>query len=110
MIKEIKVSFYSTNADDVEIMLMSNITNQMEVEEWIIQKIPSLHFTGCNYPHDLESFYDIYFNSDIEEECDANNIYYLLKQNIKYSKDIKFSVSIVDDKCNFIKEIGNNNK
>lgn len=74
-------------------------TDNMDFEDWLIKRIPSLEFDCMDFPHDTEDWFDCCFKSDFEEE-DAIAVYRLLKDGA-----VEFSVSIVDDKFNFIKEI-----
>ncbi|MDE6732378.1 MAG: hypothetical protein K2J77_05825 [Oscillospiraceae bacterium] len=100
----IKVSFWSHSADDICELLESNLTSRMDIEDWLVQKIPSICFDCMDYPQDLESFYDCFFTSS-SEDSDAKSIYRLLKEETEEIAEIYFSVSIVDNKLNFIKEI-----
>lgn len=75
----IKVSFYSAMFNDVCNILENDITNQIDVEYWLMEKIPSINFSGMDYPHDLECYYDCYFESSTEE-ADAQSVYCLLKE------------------------------
>ena len=100
----IKVSFWSSSADDICELLENTFTGQTNIEDWLIQKVPSISFDCMDYPHDLDAFYDCFFTSRAED-TDANSIYRLLKEETKSIEWINFSVSIVDDKLNFIKEI-----
>lgn len=101
----IKVSFCSANiADDVCHILESSLTHQVDVEEWLMEKVPSIRFYCMDFPHDLESFYDCYFESD-EEEADAYRVYHLLKNNLEKIVQVDFHISIVDEHLQYIKEI-----
>lgn len=100
----IKVSFWSCSAADICELLESRLTGQMDIEDWMIQNVPSIGFDCMDYPQDLESFYDCFFTSSAED-TDAKSIFRLLKEETKRIEEMCFSVSIVDDKLNFIKEI-----
>ena len=78
-------------------------TEHTDFEDWLIEKIPSLSFDCMDFPYDDEDCFDCYFTSS-SEESDAIAVYRLLKDSTKDSA-VEFSVSIVDDKFNFIKEI-----
>lgn len=102
----IKVSFRSTNTvDDVCDILEIFLTNQMEIEQWLIEQVQTIEFDSMDFPHDLESFYDCYFNSE-QEENDAYKIYHLLERSLADIKQVLFSVYIVDNWMNQISEIG----
>ena len=77
--------------------------DNMDFEDWLIEKIPSLGFGGMDFPDDEEYCFDCYFTSS-SEESDAAAAYRLLKGAAKDST-VEFSVSIVDDNKNPIKEI-----
>ncbi|MDE7398330.1 MAG: hypothetical protein K2N06_02265 [Oscillospiraceae bacterium] len=80
-------------------------TEHMDFEDWLIEKIPSLGFDGMDFPDDEEYCFDCYFTSS-SEESDAIAVYRLLKDGAKDSAvEFSISISIVDDKFNFIKEI-----
>lgn len=74
-------------------------TKRMDFEDWLIEKVPSLSFDCMDFPYDDENCFDCYFTSS-SEESDAVAVYRLLKDSA-----VEFSVSIVDEKLNFIKEI-----
>lgn len=78
-------------------------TEHMDFEDWLIEKLPSLSFDCMDFPYDDEDCFDCYFTSS-SEESDAIAVYNLLKDGAKDSM-VEFSVSIVDDELNFIKEI-----
>lgn len=102
----IKVSFRSANAaDDVCAILEISLTNQVEIEQWLMDQIQTIKFDSLDFPHDLDAFYDCYFNSG-QEERDAYKIYHLLKRSLADMKQVLFSVSIVDNQMNQISEIG----
>lgn len=84
-------------------ILESGWRENMDFEDWLIEKIPSLGFDGMDFPDDEEYCFDCYFISS-SEESDAVAAYHLLKDSAKDSA-VEFSVSIVDDKKNPIKEI-----
>lgn len=84
-------------------ILESDWRENMDFEDWLIEKIPSLGFYCMDIPYDDEDFFDCYFTSS-SEESDAAAAYRLLKDSAKNSA-VEFSVSIVDDKKNPIKEI-----
>lgn len=101
----IQVSFYSVNTtDDVCHILENDLTNSINLEEWLMKKIPSIRFDCMDFPHDLESFYDCYFESD-EEETDAYRICHLLNESLKKSVWVNFQVNIVDEHLEYIKKI-----
>lgn len=102
----IKVSFRSTNAvDDVCNILEISLTNQMEIEQWLMEQVQTIKFDSMDFPHDLEAFYDCYFNSG-QEEKDARKIYHLLERSLTDMRQVLFSVYIVDNQMNQINEIG----
>lgn len=102
----IKVSFRSANAaDDVCAILKSSFTNQTEIEQWLMDQIQTIKFDSMDFPHDLDAFYDCYFNSG-QEERDARKIYHLLKRGLADMKQVVFSVYLVDNQMNQISEIG----
>lgn len=102
----IKVSFRSANAiDDVCDILEIVLTNQMEIEQWLIEQVQTIKFDSMDFPHDLDAFYDCYFNSE-QEENDACKIYHLLAHSLADIKQVLFSVSIVDNQIHQISEIG----
>lgn len=84
-------------------ILESGWRENMDFEDWLIEKIPSLSFDCMDIPYDDEDFFDCYFTSS-SEESDSIAVYHLLKDAAKDSA-VKFSVDIVDDKMNFVKEI-----
>ncbi len=99
-VKMIKVSFFSKNpSDDVCALLERDFTKNMCIEDWLIIKIPSLKFDCMDFPNDLPDRYDCYFTSGSEEN-DAIDVCRLLKES-----PVGFTVGIVDDNMNFIKEI-----
>lgn len=58
----IKVSFQSANGlDDVCTILENILTNQMNIEQWLVDKIKTIEFECMDYPHDLEAFFDCPF-------------------------------------------------
>lgn len=100
----IKIRFCSDDStDDACELLENNLTNHMDITDWLIEKIPSLGFDCMDFPYDMEDCFDCYFTSSFEES-DAIAVYRLLKDSAKDSA-VKFSVDIVDDKMNFVKEI-----
>ncbi|MDE6456868.1 MAG: hypothetical protein K2L38_13440 [Dysosmobacter sp.] len=102
----IKVSFRSANAaDDICNILEISLTNQMEIEQWLMEQVQTIQFDSMDFPHDLEAFYDCYFNSG-QEETDARKIYHLLERSLTDMKQVLFSVYIVDNQMNQINEIG----
>lgn len=102
----IKVSFRSTNAtDDVCDILEMSLTNQMEIEQWLMEQVQTIKFDSMDFPHDLDAFYDCYFDSG-REENDAYKIYHLLEHSLADIKQVLFSVYIVDNRMNQISEIG----
>ena len=102
----IKVSFRSANAiDDVCDILEIALTNQMEIEQWLMEQVQTIKFDSMDFPHDLDTFYDCYFNSE-QEENDACKIYHLLAHSLADIKQVLFSVSIVDNQMHQISEIG----
>ncbi|MDE7224976.1 MAG: hypothetical protein K2O34_14510 [Acetatifactor sp.] len=101
----IQVSFYSVNtAEDVCHILERDLTSSIDIEQWMMKKIPSIRFDCMDFPHDLESFYDCYFESD-EEDADAYRIGHLLKDSLKRTKRVNFQVNIVDAQLKYIKKI-----
>ena len=84
-------------------ILESGWRENMDFEDWLIENIPSLSFDCMDFPYDDEDCFDCYFTSS-SEESDSIAVYRLLKDAAKGSA-VEFSVSIVDDKFNFIKEI-----
>lgn len=102
----IKVSFRSTNTvDDVCDILETSLTNQMEIDQWLMEKVQTIKFDSMDFPHDLDSFYDCYFSSE-QEDNDAHKIYHLLVCSLVGIKQVLFSVYIVDNRMNQISEIG----
>lgn len=102
----IKVSFRSTNAvDDVCDILEISLTNQMEIENWLMKQVQTIKFDCMDFPHDLDAFYDCYFKSE-QEENDAYKIYHLLERSLANIKQVLFSVYIVDNQMKQISEIG----
>lgn len=96
----IRVRFCSDNpSEDVCKLLESRLTGNIDISEWLTEKFPSLDFDCMDFPYDTEDCYDCYFKSD-SEETDTAAVYRLLKGSA-----IGFSVSIVDDKLDLIKEI-----
>lgn len=75
------------------------MTGNMDISDLLTEKLPALSFDCMDFPYDTEDCYDCYFKSD-SEETDAVAVYRLLKGGA-----IGFSVSIVDDKLDLIKEI-----
>lgn len=80
-------------------ILENDWTKRMDFEDWLIEKVPSLSFDCMDFPYDDENCFDCYFTSS-SGESDAVAVYRLLKDSA-----VEFSVSIVDEKLNFIKEI-----
>ena len=101
----IKVSFRSANAvDDVCHTLEEYLTDNAEIEEWLMKEIPSIYFHCMDYPSDLEAFYDCYFESS-EDETDSYKIVRLLKEKIEGCVQVDYKVSIVDKYLDCIREI-----
>ena len=102
----IKVSFRSTNmVDDVCDILETSLTNQMEIDQWLMEKVQTIKFDSMDFPHDLDSFYDCYFSS-AQDDNDAYKIYHLLVRSLAGIKQVLFSVYIADNQMNQISEIG----
>lgn len=96
----IRVRFRSDeHSNNVCKLLENNLTENTDISDWLTNKVPSLDFDCMDFPYDTEDCYDCYFKSD-SEESDAVAVFHLLKDSA-----IDFSVSIVDDELNFIKEI-----
>lgn len=96
----IRVRFRADDySDDVCKLLENNLTENTDISDWLTKKVPSLDFDCMDFPYDTVDCYDCYFTSS-SEESDAVAVYRLLKDGA-----VKFSVSIVDDELNFIKEI-----
>lgn len=96
----IRVRFCADNpSDDVCKLLENDLTEKTDISDWITKKVPSLNFDCMDFPYDTEDCYDCYFTSS-SEESGAVAVYHLLK-----GVTVEFSVSIVDDELNFIKEI-----
>ena len=101
----IQVSFYSIDtADDVCHILENNLTHSISIEEWLMKKIPSIRFDCMDFPHDMESFYDCYFESD-KEEADAYRICHLLNDSLKKNVWVNYQVNIVDEHLEYIRKI-----
>ena len=100
----IKVRLYSAGADDICEILESGLTNQKNVEEWIMEQFPTIQFDCMDFPYDLVCCYDCYFKSERENQ-DANELYHLLKHRLKGMEGVLFSVFLVDKQLNDIVEI-----
>lgn len=101
----IKVSFRSTNAvDDVRKILENVLTNQTDIEKWLMEQVHTIEFDCMDFPHDLEAFYDCYFTSK-QERQDANRIYRLLGCGLESIEQVLFSVYLVDEQMKQMVEI-----
>lgn len=67
----------------------------MDIKDWLSERVPTIGFDCMDFPHDSEAFYDCYFQSG-DEETDASRLDRLLKQTAAGTKQIEFSVGIVD--------------
>ena len=101
----IKISFNAKNTvDDICEILQNELTDKMNIEDWLIKEVHTLRFDCMDFPHDLESFYDCYFSST-NEEVDAYHLCFILKHRLKNIKSVQYSVCIVSKHLEFIKEI-----
>ncbi len=75
------------------------MTNQMAIEKWLPEKVPTIEFECMDFPCDSEAFYDCYFLTQKESE-DAHRIFSLLQKCLENMGQIKFSVDIVDNQLN----------
>lgn len=98
----IKVSFCCVDTTlDVCKLLEENLTNHVEIEVWLEEQIRTVSFDCMDFPHDLDAYYDCYFQSE-QEELDAQAIEILLSGKLSDFDDIQFEVHLVDER---LKEI-----
>lgn len=101
----IKVSFsYDIPGVDVCNILEDISTEHLDIEDWLEKHIPSLSFDCMDVPYDLASFYDCYFRS-AEEDDDAKRVFCFLEQKLDGVQNIGFSVHIVNEIMQEIREI-----
>lgn len=92
----IKVSFRSSNGiDDVCRRLEITVTNQVDMEQWLLQHVKSLCFECMDYPHDLDAYFDCFFSS-ADELHDARRVYFLLGRELRSCGDVQFDVCLTD--------------
>lgn len=91
---------------DVTELLENNLTDHKYIEDWLVEKVPSIGFDSMDFPYDTEDCYDCCFESK-SEEADTESICRTLQESaVEFSGGIvEISVGVVDDKHNFIKEI-----
>ena len=92
----IKISFRSADAvSDVCRLLENNLTDHVEIELWLEERIRTLSFDCMDFPHDLDAFFDCYFQSE-QEDLDARLLREMLSGKLSDCESIQFDVLLVD--------------
>lgn len=90
----IKVRFL-TEARDICSIIEKNVTNGIEIEDWLMGHVDGISFDCMDYPCDMEFCYDCYFQSN-EDGLKAREIYSLLNKHFSDTLEVCFSVWITD--------------
>ena len=94
----IKISFRCVDTTlDVCKLLEEDLTNYVEFEVWLEEQIRTVLFDCMDFPHDLDAFYDCYFQSE-REKSDARLIEVLLTGKLRDCDYIQFEVFLVDER------------
>ena len=100
----IKVSFCCVDTTlDVCKLLEENLTNHVEIEVWLEEQIRTVSFDCMDFPHDLDAYYDCYFQSE-QEELDAQVDAYQKQQEQKQEAEVQPSPDSESDKPYFYYE------
>ena len=90
----IKVHFYDYGCGELDIEKELGITDEIEIGDFLIEKIPELGFEGNDSVADLDDNLILWYSADDEEKC-VQKIQALLKSCISSQSRMQYTVKIV---------------